>query len=201
MVSQWPEGWKTYHEHGLECIITSGRILASLFDEPYPSDGKTAMGLLPERDPANPWVYFVAGRLLAGVGAEVLFKGLYLKRGYSIRKPDNPRKQTLASLRSAKAQRFNPRISASFGVLLQDHNLKLVGDPQAYKPLMVGKWWRDDSAHTALGATGDAGVELLQFGMALRCLHDELLKDAGQIHAEKITEILRKAQPFGPTKK
>jgi hypothetical protein len=187
IIAQWPEGWRKYHTHGLECIVMSGRVASSLFIEP-PSRRIDQVR-------KAPWIYFVAGRLLAGVGTEILLKGLYLKSGYSIRKPDDPRKQSLAQL-GPQARQFDPHVSASFGTLLRTHNLSLLGNPVAYKPLIVAKWWRDEAAHSAMTSTGDAGIHLCRFGIALRLLHDALLKDADAQHAASIEAILRDRRPI-----
>ncbi len=76
MIAQWPEDWTTYHAHGLECVVMSGRVTSTLFTGP--SRGIRVQEVFPERDREDPWIHFVAGRLLAGVGVEVLLKDLYL---------------------------------------------------------------------------------------------------------------------------
>lgn len=197
IIAQWPEDWMEYHRHGLESIVMSGRVAGSLFIDPLGGSGDRVLSAFSKRDSSVPWIYFVAGRLLAGVGAEILLKGLYLKSGYSIRNPDNPSGQPLARL-DPGARQFNPRVSASFGTLLRDHNLRLLGDPLRFKPLTVAKWWRDEAAHSAMTSTGDAGVHLVQLGMALRILHDALLKDADAGHVAKVESILRDRKPIGP---
>jgi hypothetical protein len=146
------------------------------------------------RDESRPWVEFIRGRLLAGVGAELLLKGLYLKKGFSIRTPETS-KGPLARLGSAEAQRLNPRVSASFGVLLREDNLKLLGVGLGYRALMVAKWWRDEAAHAAVTMTGDAGPHLIRLALALRGLHDDLLAGAGEEHAARIEGILRTIPP------
>lgn len=198
IIAQWPEKWTAYHIHGLECIAMSGRISSTLFTIDPGHRVEPILEAFPSRDPSTPWIYFVAGQLLAGVGAEILLKGVYMKAGYSLRNPDNPRKEPLARL-GPDARRFNPRVSASFATLLQDHNLQLLGDePLAYKPLTVAKWWRNDAAHTAMTSGGEAGVYSIKLGLILRHLHRTLLKDAEPKHLDEVGRILRDQRPIAP---
>ena len=194
MIAQWPEDWRTFHEHGLEWILSSGRIDARLFAEPLGSNAMGVLGLVLGRDETRPWIEFVTGRLLAGVGAELLLKGLYMKRGFSIRTPETS-KSPLARLGSPESQRLNPRMSASFGVLLHEDNLKLLGAGLGFRALMVAKWWRDQAAHAAVTMTGDAGPHLFRLALALRGLHDELLRNAGAEHVARIEHVLRATRP------
>jgi hypothetical protein len=195
IIAQWPEDWREYHTHGLECIVMSGRIRSALFTEDPGGRAEPILAAFARYDDKAPWIHFVAGRLLAGVGVEILLKGLYLKRGYSIRNPDDHRAQPLAAL-GEDARRFNPRVSASFGTLLRDHNLQLIEDPGAFKPLAIAKWWRDDAAHTAMNSSGDAGAHLLGLGMALRHLHRSLLEAADPGHVRRVEAILREGRPM-----
>lgn len=187
MASDWSEDWKEHHAHGLEWIVVSACVQPKLFIEPsLPSHE-----WFPGRNEDLPWAYCVAARLLAGAGAEIILKGLYLKSGYSIRKPDNPR-EPLAELGSSRAKWFNPRVSASFGTLLLDHNLRLVcPNPRAYKPLSVMKRWRDEAAHVPQRAMVDSGVQLVYLGMSLRSVHRELMNSADEAHTQRIDKVLR----------
>jgi hypothetical protein len=195
MPAQWPEDWRAFHHHGLEWLVSSGRVRPELFTEPLGRDAARVLGLIPARDESRPWSEFLGGRLLAGVGAELLLKGLFLKAGFSIRTPANPRADTLARLGSPEAQRLNPRVSASFGALLSKANLALLPDGRAFRPLIVAKWWRDEAAHSAVLATGDAGVHLVQLALALRVAHDSLLRDADGNHAADVAAVLRATGP------
>jgi hypothetical protein len=195
--AQWPEDWRVYHQHGLECIVMSGRVDKALFIEPIGHDGERIRAMFPPRDPDALWIYFVMGRLLVGVGAEILLKGLYLKRGYSIRNPENPHKEPLVRLGAPEAQKFDPYNSASFGTLLRDHNLQLLGEPRPFKPLTVAKWWRDEAAHTAVTTAGEVGVYNARLALSLRMVHDELMRDADPDHAAAIGAILAERQPIG----
>ena len=78
MNSQWPEDWRVYHEHGMESLVASGRVTPTLFLEPLPRTASPIMEAFPDRGD-TPWFYYVAGRLLAGTGVEILLKGLFLK--------------------------------------------------------------------------------------------------------------------------
>jgi hypothetical protein len=198
MIAQWPEQWGDYHTHGLESLVMSGRVDRTLFTEPLGRSADRVLAMFIARDSEAPWIYFVAGRLLAGVGAEILLKGLYLKRGYSIRNPEDPQRQPVARLGTPEALLFDPYVCASFGTLLAEHNLELLGDARVYKPLTVAKWWRDQAAHTAMSSTGDAGVHLIRLAMSLRVLHDELSRDADASHVAKVEALLRERRPIGP---
>jgi hypothetical protein len=195
MTAQWPGDWKAWHTHGLEWIMMSGRVSPGLFTDPLTADGTRILAAFPERDNKVPWAHHIAGYLLAGVATEILLKGLYLKSGYSIRKPSG--EKPLAKLNTPEEKRFNPYHSASFSMLLRDHNLLLIcPDPTPYRHLTVARWWRDDAAHTAVTGTGDAGVHLLFLGIALRMLHAALLKGANETHEQTIQKILTETKPI-----
>jgi hypothetical protein len=195
MIAQWPQDWRVYHRHGLESIVASGRVAPALLLEPFPGTADPILQAFP--GPGDtPWFYYIAGRLLAGTGVEILLKGLYLKRGYSIRDPNDRRKQSLALLGSEDDKMFNPRISASFGTLLRRHNLQLIDGVGGFEALTVAKWWRDQAAHAAVSHTGDAGSHLVRLGMALRALHDRLMSDADEAHAKEMDKILREGRPI-----
>ncbi len=189
--AQWPEDWRIWHSHGLELVGTSGRVAPSLFLEMPDGTAQQVLGAFRDRGPMESWVEFVKGRLAVGVGAEVLLKGLFLKRGFSIREPEE-RDKPIARIGFDK--RNSPNASASFGTLLRRNNLELLGDPTAFLPLGVGKWWRDSAAHSAVTTVGDAGVHLLQFGMALRGLNQLLLQDSDPDHRAEIDRMLRLSQ-------
>src|SRR5262245_37597508 len=121
MAAHWSENWRKYHLYGLESILVSGRVRATLFTKPKP----LSTDLMSTFAGYAPWVHFIAGRLLAGAGVEILLKGLYLKNGYSIRNPKHVTKEPLAQRGSAQDKSFNPRVSASLGTLLRPHNLTL----------------------------------------------------------------------------
>lgn len=195
MTSQWPGDWKAWHTHGLEWIVMSGRVSPTLFTEPPTPDGTRVLAAFPQRDVKVPWAHHVAGYLLAGVATEILLKALYLRSGYSIRKPNG--KNPLARLNTPEEKRFNPSHSASFSMLLRDDNLLLIcPDPTPYRHLTVARWWRDDAAHTAVTGTVNAGVHLLFLGVALRTLNEALLRGAEETHKQAIQKILTETKPI-----
>jgi len=196
MISQWPEDWRNWHTHGLEWLLMSDVITTKLFTEPSPAWANQVLQAFPGRVEV-PWAHWVAGYLLAGVGAEILLKGLYLKQGISVRSPNDPEREPLAPLGSPQAGRFNRYKSASFQTLLRIENLALIGDTEAkYRALLIAKRWRDNTAHTAVAATGDAGVHQVMVGVALGSLHAALLKDADEGHARAIQKILTDTKPI-----
>ena len=198
MVAQWPEEWRVYHEHGVESLVASGRVKPSLFLEVFPKTVAPIMEAFPDRGD-TPWFYYIAGRLLAGTGVEILLKGVYLKCGYSIRNP-NRRDEPLARLGSGEDKLNNPRMSASFGTLLRLHNLALIDGARGFEALIVAKWWRDQAAHAAVSGTGEAGTHLVRLGMALRALHDRLIVEAEEAHVSAVERILRDGRPIYPAR-
>ena len=197
MSAQWSEDWRPYHEHGLESLVASGRVAPAFFLEALPRMADPIMQAFPERRD-TPWFYYIAGRLLAGTGVEILLKGLYLKRGYSIRDPYDRRKP-LALRGSEDHKLFNPRFSATFKTLLRPHNLQLIDGVGNFEALIVAKWWRDEAAHVAVSGTGEAGPHLVRLGMALHALHHGLMSGADDSHASAIDKILREGSPIYPS--
>ena len=185
IATQWPEGWRAWHVHGLELVVLSGCVTTRLFTEQPSTD---ILAKLPMLDSDVRWLYRVAGGLLAGVGVEVLLKAAYLKAGYTIRDPAG---QHLAKRDSPEARLLNPRKTATFGSLLRDENLSLIcADPKSYKPLTVAKWLRDDTAHSASTVFVHAHVHLVQFCLALKALHTNLMDGADDAHVLDIQRAI-----------
>jgi hypothetical protein len=205
MGALWPEepdDWQEWHAHGLHFIAMSGRVFPKLFTEPHAVDnGRLLAAFLHDEDDV-PWTYRLAGYLLAGVGAEYLLKGLYLKAGYSLRNPDRPNEKTLAKLGTPEARWYDPRRSVSFRTMLRDDNLRLIcPDPALYKSLGLAMWWRNEPGHTPMAGSADSGVYYVALGSALRMLHEALKKNADEAHALEIQNILTETKPihFGAT--
>ena len=191
--AQWSEDWREFHTSGLELVLMSGRVLPRLFT----STGAVSRDDLPEHDYSVPWRYNVAGHLMAGVGTEILLKGLYTKRGFSIRKPERAKPQVVAPLGSEPAKWNNPRESISFGPLLKDENLERVcTDPRAYRPLSLARYWRNRASHAPMTWSGDARVYLTAFGASLQRLHRDLLDGADAAHRQAVERVLLACRPI-----
>lgn len=160
----WPDDWRTFHLQGLECLVRSGRATPALFAEAWNDDPARLPHLLPPKEKEEPWLPYVASRMLAGVGAELLLRGLYLKRGIA---PGGE----------------------AFDDLLADRNLVRLGAPKRYAPIGAARAWRDDAARTALGWAGGGSADKYAAGLALRSLHFELLDGADAAHRDAVARV------------
>ena len=192
--SQWSEDWREFHVDGLRWIIASGRISRDLFTPPIAGAEQISKAFL-AREPSLPWSLWVAGRVLAGAGAEMLLKGLYIKSGFSIRNPGP--EEPLAKLGSKEANWLNPSDSASFGTLLKRHNMRLISPryADADNGLWLARNWRDEIHLSEVGSY-DAGPRLLVLGLALQVLHRDLLEgQVGTAHEKSIAKVLTETRP------
>ena len=187
--AQWPETFQDIHLHGLELISRSGRLRPALFHDPSSADPAFSMRMVLPRGANEAWADYIIGRLLVGVGAEMMLKALFTKRGFSLRRPDDPRKQMLARL-GVDDGTLTPWESVSFGVLLKEHNLKLPGQSHVYGRLWAAKKWRDQTAHNAMTWTTDSGWDYAAIATSIRALHVDLMTGADSHHEAKVAKFL-----------
>jgi len=194
MPAQWSEDWRTFHAHGLELLLMSGRFTPEMITGSGVLQVDSRFGSIPE---GLPWRFSVVSYLLAGVGTEILLKGLYTLKGFSLRKPLRGKSQVVAHLNSHESRWNSPRESISFSSLLRVENLKRVcSEPLNFTFLGVAQEWRNDAAHVPLTSSGDFGIHLLKLVILIRIMHKEFMDAADEDHRMQVDLIMRTCLPI-----
>ena len=187
-ISAWTENWKEFHIAGLEMLMFSNLINPTHFLPPFPSQVQPG-ALFREGKGEMDWTKWLVGRLLVGIGCEILLKGLFLKHKYSIRNHKGIEVHLLGSVDDNKS---NPNFSIGFSKLLCEVNLiKISANPGNYGPLNLVKDWRNEIGHIPIGATTDSGIEYAAIGLSILELHKNLFDESDESHFESVKKILQ----------
>ena len=190
-IPAWTENWKEFHIAGLEMLMFSDLINPTHFLPPFPTQVQPGE-IFREGKGEMDWTKWLVGRLLIGIGCEILLKGLFLKHNYSIK---NHKDIGVYLLGSEDDKKSNPNFSISFSKLLCEENLiKISANPGNYRPLKWVKDWRNEIGHIPVNATADSGIEYAAIGLSILGLHKNLFDERDKSHFESVKKILQSIQ-------